>query len=162
MNTSADNQKKWRVEGVVGAPVEQVTEALLAVRPGPAGVEGNALVLAGDHTREAGAVTLEGGPEKFTGRFGTSGEDYLELTVDRAGATVGIQTWFGGTYTVEPADGAGRIVLTVHNVVPGAGRIGRKVAEIGIGGRLEKVLTSVLEAVSAQVGAPTPAPAAVR
>ncbi|MER6358515.1 hypothetical protein ABT186_43740 [Streptomyces sp. NPDC001634] len=162
MNTFAGEQAKWRVEGIVDAPVEQVAEALLTVRPGAAGVEGNALVLAGDHTGEAGAVTLEGGPEKFTGRFGTSGEDYLELTVDRAACSVAVQTWFGGTYTVEPDGDASRVVLQVHNVVPGAGRLGRKVAEIGIESRLEKVLTSVLAALSAHLGVPAPAPATAK
>ncbi|WP_371671445.1 hypothetical protein OG985_29780 [Streptomyces sp. NBC_00289] len=162
MNTAAGEQAKWRVEGVVEAPVEQVTEALLNVREGAAGVDGNALVLAGDHTRESGAVTLEGGPDKFTGRFGTSGEDYLELTVDRAAGVVGVQTWFGGTYTVEPADGASRVVLRVHNVVPGAGRLGRKVAEIGIESRLERLLLSVLTALSTRLGAPAPTGATVK
>ncbi|MGW0630228.1 hypothetical protein [Streptomyces sp. NPDC002758] len=161
MNTSAGEQARWRVEGVVEAPVEQVAEALLSVREGEAGVDGNALVLAGDHTREDGAVTLEVGPDKFVGRFGTSGADYLELTVDRRAGAVAVQTWFGGTYTVEPAGGASRVVLSVHNVVPGSGRIGRKVAEIGIESRLERVLTSVLTALSAHLGAPAPAPAAV-
>ncbi|GGY11250.1 hypothetical protein [Streptomyces anandii] len=162
MNTSAGERAKWRVEGVVEAPAEQVTEALLAVRPGPAGVDGNALVLAGDHTREAGAVTLEGGPDKFTGRFGGSGEDYLELTVDRGTRSVGVQTWFGGTYTVEPEGAASRVVLRVHNVVPNSGLLGRKLAELGIESRLEKVLTSVLTALAAHVGAPAPAPATAK
>src|SRR4051794_41973185 len=126
MHTSADDRARWRVEGVVEAPVEQVTEALLDVREGAAGVDGNALVLAGDHIRESGAVTLEGGPDKFTGRFGTSGEDYLELTVDRAAGADGVQTWFGGTYTVEPAGGSPPGGLRVPNPVPGARRPGRQ------------------------------------
>ncbi|MEU3341753.1 hypothetical protein ACWCQ1_45465 [Streptomyces sp. NPDC002144] len=165
MNTfaaeQANEQAKWRVEGIVEAPVEHVAEALLTVREGEAGVDGNALVLAGDHTRESGAVTLEGGPDKFVGRFGDSGADYLELTVDRAAGAVTVQTWFGGTYTVEPADGASRVVLSVHNLVPGSGRLGRKVAEIGVESRLERVLTGVLGALSDHLGAPTPAPASI-
>ncbi|MGW0135956.1 hypothetical protein [Streptomyces sp. NPDC003299] len=160
MNTSAGEKARWRVEGVVEAPAERVAEALLDIRAGQAGADGNALVLTtGDHGREGDAVTVEGGPDKFVARWGGSGEDYLELSVDRAARTVTVQTWFGGTYAVEPAGGASRVVLAVHNLVPNSGRLGRKVAELGVESRLERVLTAVLAAVAERVGAPAPAPA---
>lgn len=159
MNTSTGEKARWRVEGVVEAPLEQVAEALLDIRPGQAGVDGNALVLSGDHERESGAMTIEGGPEKFVARWGGSGEDYLELSVDRAARTVAVQTWFGGTYTVEPAGAGTRVVLTVHNVVPNSGRLGRKVATLGMASRLERVLTPTLTALATRLNAPTPAPA---
>ncbi|MFD9307558.1 hypothetical protein ACFWCB_33600 [Streptomyces sp. NPDC060048] len=162
MNTSMPEQAKWIVTGTVDAPVEQVAQLLLDVRTGDAGVDGNALVLAGDHAQESGALTLEGGPAQFTGRFGDSGEDYLEVTVDRGARSVRVQTWYGGTYAVEPDGQGSRVVLSVHNLVPGSGRIGQMVAGIGVESRLERRLQAVLAAVGQRLGCATRVGAALK
>ncbi|MGW6707978.1 SRPBCC family protein [Streptomyces sp. NPDC054956] len=162
MNTSKTEQAKWIVTGTVDAPVEQVAQLLLDVRTGDAGVDGNALVLAGDHAQEGGGLTLEGGPAQFTGRFGDSGEDYLEVTVDRETRSVRVQTWYGGTYAVEPLGAGTRVVLSVHNLVPNSGRIGQKIAGIGVESRLERRLQTVLAAVGQHLGCATRVGAALK
>lgn len=162
MNTSMAEQAKWIVTGTVDAPAEQVAQVLLDVREGDAGVEGNALVLAGDHAKESGGLTLEGGPAKFTGRFGDSGEDYLEVTVDREAHSVRVQTWYGGTYAVEPAGEGSRLVLRVHNLVPNSSRFGQKVAQIGVEARLERRLQAVLTAIGERLGCATRVGAALK
>ncbi|MGW6691304.1 SRPBCC family protein [Streptomyces sp. NPDC054961] len=162
MNMSMAEQAKWIVTGTVDAPAEQVAQVLLDVREGDAGVEGNALVLAGDHAKETGGLTLEGGPAKFTGRFGDSGEDYLEVDVDREAHSVRVQTWYGGTYTVEPADGGTQLVLRVHNLVPNSSRFGQKVAQIGVEARLERRLQAVLTAIGERLGCATRVGAALK
>lgn len=143
---------KWTVEGRVEAPVQTVADALLDVRAGRAD-ETNALVLAREHQEEGGNLVLTGGPDRFTGHFGTSGDDYLVLFVDRAQRSVHVQTWFGGTYSVEPdGETASRVVLRVHNVVPNSGRLGQKVVRFRIESRLEGRLDTVLTALAARIG----------
>ncbi|MFF5209831.1 hypothetical protein [Streptosporangium sp. NPDC000396] len=135
----------YEVTGVIEAPVDQVAELLLTVRPGPIGPR-NLWLLDGSHQ-----AVLSGGPERFTAHFGAH-----TMTVERGGDFVAMQGgwWYRGEYFVTPHPQGTRLVHRVLNVAQ-RGRWSVPLANrffIGFGAKLRKNIHDLLGRIGDQLG----------
>jgi hypothetical protein len=144
---------RWQVCGTIDASMADTTAMLLAVAPGRVGHH-NALVLAELPAARRGALSVVRTHSPDTFQVIGSDED-IQVAVDRAASSIGVQFWFGGVHTVEP-DGTGcRIRHRVYEV-----RAGQEFLAAGIDVRLRDALLRLLRVIADWLGAPADSVAA--
>lgn len=108
---------RWKVTGVVEAPVERVAELLLDVRPGPAS-GANTLVLSTASVAAMGRIVLHGGPRLFTAVIGQPPATSIDVEVDQDRRSIAVQghRCYRGVHTVESRERGSLLVHRVDNI----------------------------------------------
>lgn len=135
---------EWEVSGVVDAPPERVWRSLL----------NNTAGLSDTDRR---AIARHEGPQPYVGHSSSeAGELSIEVDKKRRTVTTEGGWWYRGTFSVEPYEEGGSLVLyRVENVATGAGWwIARLVQGLNYTREMERDFQETLNAIERELGVP--------
>lgn len=134
----------WSASGVVDAPPDRVWRALLNN-------------VAGLSEADRRAIARHEGPWPYVGRSSSeAGELSVEVDARRRTVTTEGGWWYRGTYSVEPREEGGSLVVyRVENVATGASRwAARLIQEPNYTHKMERDLQETLNAIKTGLGVP--------
>ena len=134
----------WEVSGVVDAPPGRVWRSLLNNTTGLSDVDRRAI------------ARHEGSQPYVTHSSSEAGELSIEVAEQKRTVTTEGGWWYQGTFSVEPYEEGGSLVLyRVENVATGAGWwIARLVQGLNYTREMEQDLQEILDAIERELGVP--------